>query len=68
MTKLYNAMTVGEMEIRFPTIPWLTYFNRILPEHMHISEDEVIIVAVPNFIKGLEKLLQQTPKRCVVLG
>jgi hypothetical protein len=68
VTKLYNAMTVREMQSKFPTIPWLTYFNSILPEHVHISEDEVIIVAVPNFIKGMEKLVDQTPKRCVVLG
>jgi len=68
VTKLYNAMTVREMQHTFPTIPWLTYFNSILPEYVHISEDEVIIVAVPSFIKGLEKLMEETPRRCVILG
>lgn len=67
VTKLYNAMTVHEMESTFPTIPWLTYFNNILPESVHITRDEVIIVAVPSFIKGLEKLIADTPKRCVSL-
>jgi hypothetical protein len=67
VTKLYNAMTVHEMHSTFPTIPWLAYFNNILPEQVHITRDEVIIVAVPSFIKGLEKLIAQTPKRCVAL-
>jgi predicted metalloendopeptidase len=67
VTKLYNAMTVHEMQSTFPTIPWLTYFNNILPENVHITRDEVIIVAVPSFITGLEKLIAQTPKRCVAL-
>jgi predicted metalloendopeptidase len=65
VTKLYNAMTVYEMETTFPTIPWLTYVNNILPENVHITRDEVIIVAVPSFIKGLEKLIVQTPKRVI---
>ena len=67
VTKLYNAMTVDEMQSTFPTIPWLAYFNNILPENVHITRDEVIIVAVPSFIKGLEKLIAATPKRCVAL-
>lgn len=67
MTKLYNAMTVHEMQSKFPTIPWLTYFNSILPEHVQINNDEVIVVAVPSFIKGLEKLVAETPKRLVFL-
>lgn len=67
VTKLYNAMTVHEMQSTFPTIPWLAYFNNILPGNVHITSDEVIIVAVPSFIKGLEKLVTETPKRCVAL-
>jgi len=67
VTKLYNAMKVHEMESTFPTIPWLKYFNSILPENIRITRDEAIIVAVPSFIKGLEKLIAETPKRCVAL-
>ncbi|PSN53889.1 Membrane metallo-endopeptidase-like 1 [Blattella germanica] len=66
VTKLYNAMTIREMQSTFPTIPWLSYFNSILPQHVQITEEEVIVVSVPSFVKGLEKLLEQTPKR--VLG
>jgi hypothetical protein len=58
-------MTVGEMQSKFPSIPWLTYFNSILPEHVQIKNNEVIVVAVPSFIKGLEKLVAETPKRLV---
>lgn len=63
VTKLYNAMTVHEMQNKFPSIPWLTYFNSILPENVQITSNEVIVVAVPSFIKGLEKLVAETPKR-----
>ncbi|KAJ9599169.1 hypothetical protein L9F63_010346 [Diploptera punctata] len=63
VSKLYNAMTVREMQTTFHTIPWLTYFNNILPEHVQITEEEVIVVSVPSFIKGLETLMEQTPRR-----
>jgi hypothetical protein len=61
-------MTVREMQSKFPTVPWLMYFNSILPEHVQISNDEVIVVSVPSFIKGLEKLVAETPKRLAFLG
>ncbi|XP_069690199.1 neprilysin-2-like [Periplaneta americana] len=63
VTKLYNPMKVRDMQSKFPSIPWLTYFNSILPKHMQITEDEVIVVGVPSYIQGLERLLEQTPKR-----
>ena len=62
-TKLYNPMTVSEMELKFPSIPWREYLTTLLPKEIELKPDEVIIVAVPSFITKLEAILQQTPKR-----
>lgn len=56
-------MTVRELTQKFPSIPWLEYFNTILAPTTTVTEDEPVIVNVPTFISGLEKLLEQTPKR-----
>ncbi|XP_014207883.1 neprilysin-2 [Copidosoma floridanum] len=62
-TALYNAMTIAELSKRFPSIPWIEYFNTILAPTTSVTEDEVVVVDVPSFITELEKLLVQTPKR-----
>ncbi|KAK6639892.1 hypothetical protein RUM43_008167 [Polyplax serrata] len=62
-SKLFNPMTISQMQNKFPSIPWLEYFNRLLPKHIQINSDEVVIVSVPTFIKQLEILLSRTPKR-----
>ncbi|GLH05802.1 Neprilysin-2 [Gryllus bimaculatus] len=63
VSKLYNLMTIQEMQTKFPSVPWLQYFNNILLRDIEISNNEPIVVTVPSFIKGLEKLLSTTPKR-----
>lgn len=60
---LYNPMTVRELNQKFPTIPWLEYFNTILAPTATVNEDKEVVVLVPSFISELEKLLEQTPKR-----
>lgn len=64
-TLLYNKMTVGELQSKFPSIPWREYISNILPEKIVIDEHEPVIVEVPSFITELEKILEQTPKRTV---
>lgn len=61
--KLYNPMTIPEMQEKFPSIPWYEYFTTILPEAVNVQPDELAIVDVPSYIKGLEALLSTTPKR-----
>lgn len=56
-------MTIPEMQEKFPSIPWYEYFTTILPEAVNVQEDELAIVDVPSYIKGLEVLLSTTPKR-----
>ncbi|XP_014250818.1 neprilysin-2 isoform X2 [Cimex lectularius] len=61
--KLYNKMTLGSMMLKFPTIPWREYVTRLLPPMYDIKEEEPVIVAVPEYITGVEKILEQTPKK-----
>ncbi|KAK2705540.1 neprilysin-2-like [Artemia franciscana] len=62
-SKLYNPMTIRELSEMIPQVPWLDYMNKIL-EPLHVlTEDERIIVDVPNFFKQLVVLLEQTPAR-----
>ncbi|CAB3363322.1 Hypothetical predicted protein [Cloeon dipterum] len=62
-TKLYNPRTVEQLQKEYPSVPWLEYFNTILPKTVKVSNDETIIVSVPSYLKELEILLSQTPKR-----
>lgn len=61
-SKLYNPMTIGELQQRYPTINWLRYINTII-DGTRVNENEIIILQSPNYIAALEKLLCNTPKR-----
>ncbi|BET02258.1 Peptidase family M13 [Nesidiocoris tenuis] len=63
--KLYNRMTIGEMQIKFPTIPWFEYFRNILPSKIELTTEEPVIVGVPTYVTQLEQLLQHTEKRVI---
>ncbi|EEB19488.1 endothelin-converting enzyme, putative [Pediculus humanus corporis] len=62
-SKLFNPMSIHQLQQKFPSIPWLEYFNRLLPKHIRVNSSEVVIVSVPTFLKQLEALLSKTPKR-----
>ena len=62
-TKLYNPMTIKELNEKMPGIPWLDYMNNMLAPHHVLTENERVIVAVPDFFPKLIDLLAQTPKR-----
>ena len=63
-TKLYNPMTVEELQRKYQSIPWLEYLNSILPEKAKIGNDDIIIVRVPEYLEKFEKLIASTDKRC----
>ncbi|KAK2585581.1 hypothetical protein KPH14_010214 [Odynerus spinipes] len=62
-TLLYNPMTIDELSKLFPSIPWKKYFNTLLAPSAQVEDNEVVIVSVPSYIKSLENLLRETPKR-----
>ena len=63
--KLYNPMTIKELSKKVPQIPWLTYMNTILAPHHVLTENERVIVGVPDYFPKLVDLIAKTPKRFV---
>ena len=61
--KLYNPMTIAELSDLVPAVPWLKYINIVLAPHHVVTEDERVIVDVPDYFGKLVTLLEQTPKR-----
>ncbi|CAL8147661.1 unnamed protein product [Orchesella dallaii] len=63
VTKLYNPMTIKELQEKWKSIPWLEYINRLLPEAVKVDENEIVIVTVPEYLNKFEKLIQETDAR-----
>lgn len=63
VTLLYNPYTVDQLQREYPSVPWLEYLQTLLPSHVTIGNDELVVVSVPSYLKSLEGLLSHTPKR-----
>ena len=61
--KLYNPMTIKELSLKVPEIPWLVYMNTILAPHHVLTENERVVVDVPDYFPKLVDLLAKTPER-----
>lgn len=64
-SKLYNKMTIGELQKMVPEIPWLEYINRVLSPFFSVTTEEPVVVNVPDYVKNLGQLLNRTPKRVI---
>ena len=62
-SQFYNPMTIQELEIKYPFVPWLVYINSILLPDMYVHSNETVVVDVPAFLEKLSVLLIKTPKR-----
>ena len=63
-SRLYNPMTIKELHTLDPNTPWLEYLNKLLSKDIvQVTEEEVIIVDVPNYVRALGSLLRVTPAR-----
>lgn len=60
---LYNPMTIKELQQNFKTIDWLDYINSLLPSKLQLVESDMVVVAVPEYLKNVQELLQKTSKR-----
>jgi hypothetical protein len=56
-------MTVGDLETKYPSIPWLDYINTLIAPFHKIDSTEPVIVDVPSYVEKFEKLIADTPKR-----
>ena len=62
----YNRMSVKELSVLYPALPWVKYINTILFPHKKastITEKEVVNVAVLRYIKKLSALITKSPSR-----
>lgn len=67
VAKLYNPMTINELQEKFPSIPWMEYINTLLSPYAKVDSNDVLIVKVPSYISSFEALISRTPKRSVYL-
>lgn len=56
-------MTVDDLSIKHPSIPWKKYLNTIFAPNVTIDDDEIVIVAVPSYVSKFEELINKTSKR-----
>ncbi|CAG5075241.1 Similar to Nep2: Neprilysin-2 (Drosophila melanogaster) [Cotesia congregata] len=59
----YNEMTVTELEVKYPSIPWLEYFNKIFQPHFNVDKNQKIFVYIPYYLSEFEKTMNTTSKR-----
>lgn len=52
-----------ELDDKFPNIPLFQYVHNMVLPTIIITKDEEIVVEVPGYLKGLDILLNRTPKR-----
>uniref|UniRef100_A0A1W7RA35 Neprilysin n=1 Tax=Hadrurus spadix TaxID=141984 RepID=A0A1W7RA35_9SCOR len=61
ISKLYNKMTLKDLDKLAPQINWTKYFNGLLVDH--IPDTELIIVNVPDFIRKFAVFIEKADKR-----
>jgi len=63
MTKLYNPMTIRELQKVFSLLDWVEYYNVMMPPESQVTEDEVVVVADVGVLCQMQSLLRETDKR-----
>ncbi|XP_054716984.1 neprilysin-2-like [Uloborus diversus] len=63
ISRMYNKYTVKQLQELAPKIPWLKYFNGLLSNE--ITENETLIVSVPDFIVKFSEFITSTDKRVI---
>jgi hypothetical protein len=56
-------MKIVDMQTKWPSIPWIEYFNKLLAPHHVLTIEEPVAVAVPTYFDKFEALLLKTEKR-----
>ncbi|XP_062124663.1 neprilysin-2-like isoform X3 [Drosophila sulfurigaster albostrigata] len=64
-SELFNPRTTQQLYAAYPYVDWVDYMNALLPEGLHVQDDEIINLTVPSFFEELGKLLAKTPNRVI---
>ncbi|KAI5630581.1 VLP3p-6 [Venturia canescens] len=62
-SKLYNPMNLVTLEQNYPRLRWREYLENSLSEKVHVNDEELIVLAVPQYIAHFDKLIAVTSKR-----
>ncbi|CAG0890073.1 unnamed protein product [Darwinula stevensoni] len=62
-TNLYNKMTITELRLRWPSIPWHDYVNEMLAPFHNVTPEEPVNIVAPAYIDKFVGALEITPKR-----
>ncbi|CAG9805792.1 unnamed protein product [Chironomus riparius] len=65
VTKLYNLITVSELQMMSPCLHWLNYMNAFLPKDKQIDKSEVLMITSKQVFIDIHKLLTSTPQRTI---
>lgn len=64
MPEAESQISIKELSSKYPSIPWLELLNKILNKNdIFINETEKVYIVDPQFISGIVKLIEKTPKR-----
>lgn len=65
-TRLYNPMSIKDLDSLAPMVPWLDYINNILTKDLiQVDDNERVIVDEPGYLTNLTKLLPTVEKRTI---
>lgn len=59
----YNQMSIEELSINYPDIPWQEYLRGTLSSTIKFDENLTIVVKDPKFFSDFGHLIRKTPKR-----
>lgn len=62
--KQYNPANLTEADRRYPFVGgFRRYINNLLPAVSHVTDNETVNFAVPDFYERLDRLMSATPPR-----
>lgn len=59
------TLTLDQMQVRHPYVQWIDYVNMLMPDDMQVNGTEEVVVGYPDYMDGLERLLNKTSQRTI---
>lgn len=61
----FNPFTIAELQVRYPHIRWMDYFEALMPKEVKLTETEVVVVVAPIYFERLSSVLENTTRRTI---